>query len=192
MSSIVKNIKKMISIQSLPKDLRESIDPDHLELAALLYHSGIAETIKKEKEKKAAAAKAELERIAAEERIVAHQNLIKETLLEVGEYDIADENFEPREKPSISTYKPEIISIADVFPLYGKSGDSRILTPSGIALERKRQAQIIRKDTLEQIYLNIREWDPEKFDKAWDDVFKNFTKTQERINNIAENLNSFF
>lgn len=192
MSSIVKNIKKMISIQSLPKDLRESIDPDHLELAALLYHSGIAETIKKEKEKKAAAAKAELERIAAEERIVAHQNLIKETLLEVGEYDIADENFEPREKPSISTYKPEVISIADVFPLYGKSGDSRILTPSGIALERKRQAQIIRKDTLEQIYLNIREWDPEKFDKAWDDVFKNFTEAQERINNIAENLNSFF
>lgn len=72
--------------------------------------------------------------------------------IEVGSLSIENEQFQPRERDGISSFRPEIIGVVDFLPV----SDGGKITPAGSMLDFQRQALLLRRRSLVSIFDQIR------------------------------------
>lgn len=107
------------------------------------------------------------------------------------EYEVVNNEFIPKSKNGISDIRPEIISISDVFPFYSGPTSNKFINEIGFGAIAEVQAEHVRTETLKRVLNNIKNWDEDQFNRAFETVLDSFEDQKNQIEKTVGYIKNF-
>jgi len=107
-------------------------------------------------------------------------------ILDMTETSVNNNQFEAIEKNGVSSFRPEIIAVADFVPVYKGKTQEVHLTDGGLYMQLQNQMLEVRRETLVRNLSSLSKWNSKVADEAFVDVDQSFNKELQRTTKTTD------